>query len=109
MMTDHHGLSMQVMFDDANEPGIIFQHCVTGTRVSSLWITECYKDDSRDMRGWKGNSSHLSASAQQSVSTTCSKTRRAEFRQFEEFTPTDIQTEDSHLRIMCYDQKILST
>ena len=48
--------TVKVMFEDGNEPGIIFQHSRTGKKVRSLWITG---ENSGDLQGWKGNCSNL--------------------------------------------------
>ena len=50
---------VKVMFEDGNEPGIIFQHSLSGRKVRSLWITGS-REPSEDMQGWKGNFSNLS-------------------------------------------------
>ena len=50
--------TVKVMFEDGNEPGIIFQHSLTGREVRSLWITSY--GTSGDMQGWKGNCPNLS-------------------------------------------------
>ena len=46
------------MFEDGNEPGIIFHHNLTKRKVRSLWITA--SENFGDMQGWKGNCSNLS-------------------------------------------------
>ena len=83
---------------------------MTGSRVSSLWITDSFKENSRDLQGWKGNSPNIFTSFSLSSFTfhelftdlagffvvKCLKSQHLE-----------IKSEDSRMKIMCYDEKIM--
>ena len=89
---------------------LIFQHRLTGSRVSSLWITDSFKENSRDLQGWKGNSPNISLSFSLSGFTF-----HELFTDLTEFFVVkclksqylEIKSEDSRLKIMCYDEKIM--
>ena len=93
---------VKVMFEEGDQPGIIFQHSQTGSKVRSLWIT----GTSGDLQGWKGNCSNLSIilllllfTQSESCQVTVSGERLDKFQ-------LEIVTEDRRMKIMCYDLTI---